>query len=90
MSEPSKQSEPQGKVQGEGDYEAAQRYREEVKSFVDKADINKLAQQAKPGSAKEASELEAADQQGHSRSKGDDPADVGIMSAKEDKKRKGA
>lgn len=85
MSEPSKPSANQGKVQGEGDYEAAQRYRDDVKDFVNKADINKLAQQAKPLSAKEASDLEAADQQGRSRSKGDDPADVGIMYTKEDK-----
>jgi hypothetical protein len=87
MSEPSKQGETHGKVQGEGDYEAAQRYRDEVKTFVDKADINKLAKKAKPRSATEASDMESADQQGRSRSKGDDPADVGIMSTRQDKRK---
>jgi hypothetical protein len=69
----------QGKVQGEGDYEAARRYRKEVKDFLDKADVGQLAEQAAPTSAKEARELALAEESGESRSKGDDPADVRAM-----------
>jgi hypothetical protein len=66
-------------VQGEGDYEAADRYREEVKQFVSKADIDALAQQAAPASAKEARDLALAEDRGRDRSKGEDAADPGIM-----------
>jgi hypothetical protein len=67
------------KIQGEGDYEAARRYRKNVSEFVNKADIDKLAQNARPLSAKEAREMALADESARVRSKGDDPADVGIM-----------
>ena len=66
-------------VQGEGDYEAAARYREEVKEFVAKADIDALAHQAAPASAGEARDLGLAEDAGRDRSKGDDAADAGIM-----------
>jgi hypothetical protein len=66
-------------VQGEGDYEAADRYREEVKEFVSKADIDALAHQAAPSSTKEARDLALAEDRGRDRSKGDDAADPGIM-----------
>jgi hypothetical protein len=68
-----------GKVQGEGDYDAARRYRENVTEFVNKSDIDKLAENAQPLSAKEAREMALADESARARSKGDDPADVGIM-----------
>ena len=67
------------KVQGEGDYEAAERYREEVKDFVATADVDALAHEAAPGSAKEARDLALAEERGRDRSKGDDAADPGIM-----------
>ena len=66
-------------VQGEGDYEAASRYREEVKEFVSTADIDALAKQAAPASPKEARDLALAEDSGRDRSKGDDAADPGIM-----------
>lgn len=66
-------------VQGEGDYEAADRYREEVKEFVSQADIDALAHQAAPASAKEARDLALAEDSGRDRSKGDDAADPAIM-----------
>ncbi len=68
-----------GKIQGEGDYEASRRYREEVSEFLDKADVEKLARDSAPKSAKEARELALAQEQGESRSKGDDSADVRAM-----------
>jgi hypothetical protein len=73
------------KVQGEGDYEAAQRYRDEVKNFVDSNDIEKLAKAAKPDSAQEAADEAKAEKSGLSRSKGDDPVDAKIMYTKQDK-----
>jgi hypothetical protein len=66
-------------VQGEGDYRAATRYRQNVEQFVAKADVDALAQQAAPSSAKEARDLALAEDRGRDRSKGDDAADPGIM-----------
>jgi hypothetical protein len=66
-------------VQGEGDYDASRRYREEVTEFVSKADVDALAREAAPKSAKEARDLALAEDQGRDRSKGDDAADPGIM-----------
>jgi hypothetical protein len=66
-------------VQGEGDYEAARRYREEVQQFIDKSDVAGIAREARPQSAQEARDLALAEEEARSRSKGEDPADVGIM-----------
>lgn len=67
------------KIQGEGDYEAARRYREEVKQFLAKSDVDQLAREASPESAKQERELTLAEDVGKNRSKGDDPVDVGMM-----------
>jgi hypothetical protein len=67
------------KVQGEGDYDAARRYRENVTDFVNKGEVEKLAEKAQPLSAKDAREMALAEESARARSKGDDPADVGIM-----------
>lgn len=67
------------RIQGEGDYEAARRYREEVTEFVKTSDIEKLAKEAEPQSAKEVRELDVAERAGKAHSKGDDPADLKIM-----------
>jgi hypothetical protein len=67
------------KVQGEGDYDAARRYREEVSEFLDHNDVEQIAKRAAPKSALEARELSLAEDSGRNRSKGDDPADVGAM-----------
>jgi hypothetical protein len=66
-------------IQGEGDYQAARRFREESEEFVAKADVEALARQAAPASAKEARDLALAEDRGRDRSKGDDAADPGIM-----------
>jgi hypothetical protein len=70
---------PGGKIQGEGDYDASRRYREEVGEFLGKADVTKLAREAAPKSAQEAREMSLAQESGERRSKGDDPADVKAM-----------
>ena len=68
-----------GPVQGEGDYEASRRYREELREFLKHSNVDDRAHAAKPDSAKQERELALAEEQGKSRSKGDDPADVGLM-----------
>ena len=65
-------TQPKGKVQGEGDYDAARRYRQEVSDFEGKADIDALAHQAAPKSTQEERELKQAEDKGRARSKGDD------------------
>jgi hypothetical protein len=72
-------SQPKGKNQGEGDYDAARRYREEVGEFLDHSDVEQIAKRAAPKSALEARELALAEERARDRSKGDDPADVGAM-----------
>lgn len=69
----------EGTIQGEGDYQAARRFREQSEEFVAKADVDALAREAAPSSAKEARELALAEERGRDRSKGDDAADPGIM-----------
>ena len=76
---PEAQPTPQGKVQGEGDYDAARRYRKEVGDFVAHADVDKIAHEAAPQSAAEARDLALAEDSGRSRSKGDDPKDAAEM-----------
>jgi hypothetical protein len=66
-------------VQGEGDYEAARRYRDGVNEFLAHADVEDIAHKAAPDSPLEARELALAAEKGQLRSKGDDPADVGAM-----------
>lgn len=62
------------KVQGEGDYEAARRHRKRVSEFIENNDVEKAAVRAAPESAAEAEELEDAEAEGKSHSKGEDPA----------------
>jgi len=62
------------KVQGEGDYEAARRHRKRVSDFIENNDVEKAAVRAAPETAAEARELEAAEEQGKERAKGEDPA----------------
>jgi Fe-Mn family superoxide dismutase len=63
-------------VQGEGDYAAAKRYRQDVEDFVENAGIEALARMAAPRSPTEASRLRAAERAGRARSRGDDRVPV--------------
>ena len=58
-----------GGVQGEGDYEAARRYRAGVGRFVHSADIERAARAAEPQSEAEAQELQDAEAKGRARGK---------------------
>lgn len=60
-------------VQGEGDYESAQRYNDSVRSFVDSGKVSEAARKAKPETPQVQQELENAERAGVSHSKGEDP-----------------
>jgi hypothetical protein len=65
-------------VQGEGDYEAARRYREEVGKFVKSADIDKAAHDAAPQSPDEQREMTEAERAGRSHSKAGKEKDMNL------------
>jgi hypothetical protein len=62
------------KVQGEGDYEAAKRFRKRSEDYVASHDVEEVAREAAPDSGREADELKAAEAAGKKRAKGEDPA----------------
>jgi len=64
------------KIQGEGDYESARRYRKDVEQFVAENDTEELAREAAPHSEQEAAEMLEAERQGRSRSKAGNPEDT--------------
>lgn len=61
------------KVQGEGDYEAAERYDDAARAFAASGKAEEAARKAKPRNEKERAEMEEAERVGLSRSKGEDP-----------------
>ena len=56
---------------GEGSYEATRDYQRNIKDYLKKADVDADAQAAKPKSEQEARELDAAEREGRSHSKGE-------------------
>ncbi len=62
------------KVQGEGDYEAARRYRKRTKEYLENNDVAKAAVRARPTTRAEAQAMQAAEAAGKKRAKGEDPA----------------
>lgn len=65
-------------IQGEGDYDAARRYRKEVHDYMDKSDIDKAAHDAAPKSPDERREMEEAERAGRSHSKGGKERDMNL------------
>lgn len=61
-----------GKVQGEGDYDAARRYEEKLRDHVQHHDVDKEARDAAPTSPGEQREMERAEEQGKRRAKEED------------------
>ena len=57
---------------GEGNYRAGRRYNDATKAFVDRGEVEQAASEAAPDSPQDASEMEAAEQEGRSHSKGED------------------
>ena len=64
------------KIQGEGDYESARRYRKDVERFVAENDTDQLAREAEPHDEQEADEMLDAEREGRSRSKVRKPEDT--------------
>lgn len=54
---------------GEGSYEGTREYQQGIKSYLKKADVASDARDAKPGTTKEAAELERAEKEGLSHTK---------------------
>lgn len=61
------------KVQGEGDYQAARRYRKSARQFAGSGKIESAAKDAEPHNERERTEMEAAEREGlrHSKAKGE-------------------
>jgi len=60
-----------GKQMGEGSYEATRDYQKDIKEYLKDADVQKDAESAKPRSEQEAREMEEAEKEGRSHSKGE-------------------
>ena len=56
---------------GEGSYEATRDYQKNIGDYLKKADVEADAQAAKPRSEQEAREIEQAEKEGRSHSKGE-------------------
>jgi hypothetical protein len=56
---------------GEGSYEATRDYQKNIKDYLKKADVDADAEKAKPRSEQEARDMEAAEREGKSHSKGE-------------------
>jgi hypothetical protein len=65
------QSQDGGQVEGEGSYSASRNYQKNIKDYLDKADVEADADASKPRSESEAKELEQAEREGKSHSKGE-------------------
>jgi hypothetical protein len=60
-----------GQVEGEGSYSATRDYQKNIKDYLQKGDVDQDAAAAKPRSESEARELEQAEREGKSHSKGE-------------------
>ena len=58
-------------VEGEGSYSATRNYQKNIKDYLDKADVGSDAEASKPRSESEAREMEEAEREGRSHSKGE-------------------
>ena len=58
-------------VEGEGSFTATRNYQKNIKDYLQKADVEADAQAAKPRSESEAREIEEAEREGRSHSKGE-------------------
>lgn len=56
---------------GEGSYEATRDYQKNIKEYLKKADVDADAEKARPRSEQEARDMESAEREGKSHSKGE-------------------
>lgn len=59
------------RVEGEGSYTAARDYQKDIQEYLDKGAVERDAAAAKPRSESEAREMEQAEREGQSHSKGE-------------------
>src|SRR4051794_35732665 len=71
QSKPAAQQGGQQQEMGEGSYQATRDYQKNIKGYLDKADVASDAEKAKPQSEQEARDLEQAEREGKSHSKGE-------------------
>ncbi len=57
---------------GEGSYEGARDYKERTERYIDKGTVERDAEAAKPRSEQEAREMQDAEEEGKSHSRGED------------------
>lgn len=71
--QPADQAQPQaqGQVEGEGSYTASREYQKDIQDYLKKADVQADAKAARPRSEQEAREMEQAEQEGKSHSRGE-------------------
>ena len=60
-----------GQEVGEGSYEATRDYQKDIKEYLKDANVQKDAEAAKPRSEQEARDMEQAEKEGRSHSKGE-------------------
>jgi hypothetical protein len=60
-----------GQVEGEGSYTATRDYQKNIKDYLEKADVQSDAENSKPRSESEARDMEEAEREGKSHSKGE-------------------
>ena len=75
----------QQNVSGEGNYEASRKYNDATKKFVESGKVDKAAHDAAPASDAEALQMAAAEAEGRSRAKEEDP----ILTRKAPARRRG-
>lgn len=63
----------QSEVQGEGNYTAAKEYDDAQRRFVESGRVDQAAREAAPRSQQEADEMKAAEREGRSHAKDEDP-----------------
>ena len=65
------QASDKSQVEGEGSYSATRKYQKNIQDYLDKADVESDAEASRPRSESEAKELERAEREGKSHSKGE-------------------
>ena len=69
--QPPGQQQQGGQQMGEGSYEATRDYQKNIKEYLEKADVEADAEAAKPRSESEARDIEQAEREARSHSKGE-------------------
>ena len=65
------QASDESQVEGEGSYSATRKYQKNIQDYLDKADVESDAEASRPRSESEAKDLEQAEREGKSHSKGE-------------------